>query len=154
LSSSVWSDSISKQGGEMSKCKRNILLIFGYFIIMAILFVPYSKRDVPKPQPGFQLDQSLYTIPKRNGFILTPILISKIIKANKEIEISKEGIIKSKEKSNTINNFKEYAIVIGIYQLKLDFFFTEITLIFLTSGFAYILFCLVLRKSKKKGKNK
>jgi hypothetical protein len=136
----------------MNKCKRNILLIFGYLLIVAFLIVPCSKYDVPKPPPGFVSEQPLYVFPKKYSFVPIPILIQKIIKSNKEVKISKKGIIESKEESRQTESVEEekYAYILSIYRLKLDFLLTEITVILLMAGFVYILFCIVLKRYEKK----
>jgi len=101
----------------MKKCKRNVILIFGYLAIVSILFVPiYAPEYSPKKHFWH-----------KKTFMFTPIFISKVIRQGRF-------------------NIMEY---IKRYRLRLDFFLTEIAFILLTGGFAYILFCVVLRKEKR-----
>jgi len=34
---------MKKKRNKMCRCKRNVLLIFGYLLVMAILFLPYKE---------------------------------------------------------------------------------------------------------------
>lgn len=94
----------------MSKCKRNIILIFGYLLIIVILFIPYIS--------GYYIDR---TAIKKEGYMFLPLFINA--KLNKPHQ-----------------NFN----------IKSDVLITEIALIVLGGGFAYILFCVVLRKEKER----
>jgi len=84
----------------MNKCKKNVLLIFGYLLMIAFLIVPYREIGTTAVSVG------------RNGWVFWPIaLISKTY-----------------------------------FVINPDVLTTEIAVILFAAGFAYILFCIVLKK--------
>jgi len=90
----------------MRKCKRNVLLIFGYLLIIASLFIPYSS--------GYYAGR---TAIRKAGYMFLPLFINaKINRPHMNFCINSDILI------------------------------TEIALIVLIAGFAYILFCVALRK--------
>lgn len=181
----------------MSKCKRNILLVFGYLLTVSLLVLP--------TQNIFYNTSGERAIKNKITFI--PFYISKGIKykkykkwisswpspeTKKDIDIAKKAFTKLlretekelellkksdrspersaaeikledqikyiKSKSNDVEiNIKraELTDFFGkrpyYHKLRFEFFITEIAIIIITAGFAYILFCVVLRKSEKKG---
>jgi len=59
----------------MRKCKRNIFLIFGYLLIMAILFVPYTGKILSRGVHGASV------IKEERGWIFLPLYF-----INKDVE--------------------------------------------------------------------
>jgi len=96
----------------MSKCKRNILLIFGYLLIMVLLFVPYSSKIINDLGYGAKTIK----IVDGYGYLFLPFCFVRKARINFEL------------------------------------LSTEIAAIIFVGGFAYILFCVVLRKEKKRNK--
>lgn len=118
----------------MRKCKRNILLIFGYLLIWAILFIPFSKP---------------YS--SENGYMFSPIFIYKFYKAKKiEAEYySQKKEIKTEqenEKYSFLDEFVPLDIYENLIELRSALFLYQVLLILFCGGFAYIIFCVVLRK--------
>ncbi len=172
----------------MSKCKKNILLIFGYLLIVAILFIPYIKfayyipkyfifengksKEIAAPPVGYILDKPFKPASKlsskslnRKGFRFLPLYLFDAISYQKfknwKNQITKESTKYLNEEKKIITTeelFKlEYKFIEKykgylIYdKVRLDFFLTELAIIILAGGFTYILFCVVLRKSEKRG---
>ena len=91
----------------MNKCKKNILLIFGYLLMIALLIVPYIDT-VWRLRPNEPKDMM-------RGWIFWPV-----------------------------------ALISGKYfSINMNVLTTEIAVILLAAGFAYILFCIVLKKGNK-----
>jgi len=180
---------------DMSKYKRNILLIFGYLLIIWILFVPYRgeiyhlvevkkyPEDWPSPSssepqntaiqdawedlPTVQIVGHKKIIREsldKNEFKLLPLYVANVvnhrnfIKWKKQLEEELYNHV-YKEKKITIEQLfhlqeefiKKYNGEFRYDKLRFDFFLTELTIILLVGGCAYILFCVVLRKDEKKG---
>jgi len=132
---------------DMRKCKRNIILIFGYLLIVAILFIPYTKPYAKYTEKkGWQ---------KKDGFMFTPIFIYKLFNPEKS---EYEYILDKKppEFSEEVDKFmeeEEYKKLtksdIRKYKLRLEFFICELAIVLLIGIFTYILFCVVLRKYER-----
>lgn len=99
--------------GKMKKCERSIVLIFGYLLIMSILFIPYSefRRKGPPSNSYFE---------KKSGYMFLPLFIAAKIQSPWRI-------------TRTV-------------EINTELLTTELFLILFFAGFAYILFCVVLRK--------
>jgi len=90
----------------MNKCKKNILLIFGYLLFVAILVIPYSESWIMTKNGAASI--------RKDGWFFWPITLSK---------------------RNFIINWSALT--------------TEIAVILFAAGFAYIIFCIVLKKGNK-----
>jgi len=137
----------------MSKCKRNILLIFGFLLLVIVFFVPYKH------------DYYAYISPviseKEEGYIFLPLFIKNIIKYSK-LANKTEGYgiginakVEEEEEKKEIDTFKEKQItkrtfISRYYYVNIDLFITELAIILFALTFGYILFCVVLKKSKKR----
>jgi hypothetical protein len=129
----------------MSKCKRNMLLIFGYLLIVAILFIPYKYErwehfqdgsiSITEVKSGYMLFPLYFKARKNVAVMTTLIPIEELQKMTKE----------EKEKWNKENPNKP----VEFYSFNIDIFLTEIVIILLIAGFLYILFCVVLKKEGK-----
>jgi hypothetical protein len=192
----------------MSKCKKNVFLIFGYLLAIAILFLPCQKAfydhmgDIKNPgnafafipfyisksieykkskkwqsywQPDiFRLFNAMKnwdsefehreTIDKFFNMISSTDMDEEQIKImnKKFLDLIKSGELFEyeedwKEFKTSLNRLKQEEFIskfgenIYYYRFNFEFFITEIIGIFLIGGFAYILFCVVLRKSEKRG---
>lgn len=119
-------------GIKIGKCKRNIILIFGCLLIMAILFIPYNSTHVTlknKTDPYSGIKLRITT--KKSGYMFLPQYIKT--KATK---------------------FYDKDIGWDSYYLNTNLFIIEIAIIILMAGFDYILFCVFLRKPKKRNEFK
>ncbi|MHA1233248.1 MAG: hypothetical protein ACTSQJ_16785 [Promethearchaeota archaeon] len=176
----------------MKKCKRNIILIFGYLLIIFVLFIPYHEEiyeisdikpltedEIPEGGALRQYDyvvyrynslRGKYSIAKdikpinpifgsiikkslpENRFKFLPLYIVNIINHNSFIKWGR-----NLERENTkyfkieIAFRKKYDGNFHYYKLNLEFYITEIVIILIAAGFTFILLCVVLSKSKKKG---
>jgi len=193
----------------MVKCKRNVILIFGYLLTVLILFVPYkltkfvwdgekesyaywnyeenltevqreqlekynnawdnytfwkyeekSGEEASKftelirsshiPRPPYPQEK----VVRKKGFVFLPWFIRGKINQTKESKKFKEaGYLFRVNWLNTYQEkfytFKEISKV-NRYSINTDLIVIELVIFFLVAGFAYIIFCLVLRKDKKK----
>ncbi len=176
----------------MSKCKRNLLLIFGYLLILALLFVPFAKEiyiltpfgEFPKGFPNIapydpDSNDSWERLPSvevighkkitkksinKNGVKFLPLYLINVINHKNFINwkkqeeekpfnyLDKEKKIINKEELFRVQNefIKKYNGEFRYDKLRIDFFLTELAIIILAGGFAYIFFCVVLRKAEKK----
>lgn len=111
----------------MKKCKKNILLIFGYLLFVAILIVPYSSFTIEKnrlkdgfSQFGDYFNSTNYEKVvirhRKSGWVFSPYML-----------ISKRHFF---------INWNTLAV--------------EIAVILITAGFSYIIFCIVLKKEVRK----
>ncbi len=119
----------------MRKCKRNILLVFGYILIMAILFVPYESETVQiSPGPAGSIRGDI-----DRGFVFIPIFVKNYAKYR---DMDLEKYLKA------INDNPNQILspVITKYLLNKDLLITEMSLIIFIAGFAFILFCVVLKR--------
>jgi len=119
----------------MNKCKRNIILIFGYLLIMAILFVPYESETVQivqGPAGSIKGDTD-------RGFVFIPVFVKNYTKY-RDMDLEKYF------KSIKDNPKQVFSPVITKYLLNIDLLITEMYLIIVVAGFIFILFCVVLRK--------
>jgi|GEM_PF-1771270 len=170
----------------MNKCKKTILLVFGFLFIMAIFFIPFEKEaylahdalrlraKIPKEYGGYweiigelkkvQLDEF--------GFQPLPLFIANRInhmeflkwKKQKEDEWKKIQDKWDKNKEKTFETEELYLIEREFYltyggkfiynKFRVDFFITELAIVFLVGIFAYILVCVVLRRPEKTGEKR
>jgi len=108
----------------MNKCKKNILLIFGYLLFVAFLIVPYSSftTEEKRLKDGKGAHFSDYFEPTNYEMV--------------EISHSKSGWV-----------FSPYMLI-----SKRRFFINwntlavETAVILLIAGFAYIIFCITVKK--------
>lgn len=174
----------------MSKCKRNIILIFGYLLIIGVFLIPYIKEiyvsDIKYASAQLKTSAQLkkehttgiikreiptfgciYRRPlNQKGIIILPLYIRNLINHKSFIKWGRQlqndfRLAKKDKKTLTLEQLLEYEVDIEfnkkykgsfqIYVLDLHFFLTELVIIILFGGFAYILFCVVLRKSEKRG---
>lgn len=142
------------RGLYVSKCKRNILLVFGYLLIVIVLFIPYSKTN-----DFVEYSEGILWF-KKEGFIFSPIflykkIIPEEISQEKKIKLEKyksnrdTKIIFSKDWSKEKERFPEITESdLKKYAIRIEVLISEVAIVFLTTGFAYILFCVPLRKEK------
>ena len=108
----------------MSHCTKNIVLIFGVLLLLAVLFVPYNSSHV-----SFELDSRSKDILKvtknKRGYIFLPSYL--ILRARMD----------SDEETR------------NLYHLNTALFATEIVLILFLGFMDYFLFCRFLRKRRK-----
>jgi hypothetical protein len=110
----------------MSYCSRNILLIFGSLIFLALLIVPYrSTRVAYKMDPYSKINYKI--IKRASGHMLVLNYVR----------------LKSTGNSSVENNNVSYYI-------DKDLFITEIVVILLVAFLDYFLFC----RASKKGEGK
>lgn len=112
----------------MGTCKKNILLIFGSLLIIAVLFVPYNSthvtvKDKSSPYSGIKLR----TTARKSGYMFLPQLFKK--KAMK-------------------SSYRE--VTWDTYHLNTKLLIIEIAVIIFLGCFDYLFFCLLLRKTGKK----
>lgn len=110
----------------MSYCSRNILLIFGSLIFLALLIVPYrSTRVAYKMDPYSKIN---YKITKRDsGYMLVFNYLRQKSSGNSSVE------------NNNVS-----------YYIAKDLFITEIVVILSVAFLDYFLFC----RASKKGEGK
>lgn len=119
----------------MIKCKKNIFLVFGYLLIVAILFVPYASwsivdvRKAMTQELEYRVAEARRKSPPKAGFMFTPIFIYKQLFDRKQVL-----------------DYNLYLIT--NHKVKYSLLITELAIIIFIGGFAYILFCVVLRKNK------
>lgn len=128
----------------MDRCKRNIPLVFGYLLVVALLFVPYESFNIETKQGivttrelDYWMNQGYQQPPPHFSF--TPILIYRAIVARRRVV--------NYSYEDDLGRFlllKKGPII--KYKVRLSFLFTELAIIILVGGFAYILFCVVSRK--------
>ena len=112
--------------------QKNIFLIFGYLLTIALLFMPYKFQDIGGRK-------------SKNGIMFTPIFLVKYFK----YESLKNEIFKD------VSTFEKFADKeISGYRARSDLLVTELAFILLIGGFAYILFCVVLKRNKQNGSDK
>jgi len=153
----------------MNECTKNILLIFGWLLIIALLIVPYSsfsldlvKDNTIEVDLGEDNTIELPGLPE--GFVwenpdLHPSLSMRdFLKkyGDPTMKTTQKSKIKSTQKPNWYVYhhrgwiFSPYLLVskkhFSIDESSLT---TEIAVILLAAGFAYILFCVVLKKGNK-----
>ena len=110
----------------MNTCKKNILVIFGSLLILAILFIPYNSTRVTiknkyDPMSGIKLRITS----TRSGYMFFPQIFKTKYSKIPYKEVSKET-----------------------YRLNTRLFLIEIAIIIFLAGFDYLLFCAVLKKEK------
>lgn len=133
----------------MRKCKRTILRLFVLLLVISILFVPYSgpiskKRFIKYEKGKIQI---------KKGYMFTPAFVYKSLRFKKLINEFKLKLSEQHE-SEEKSSMEDTIFLLEIsglleYKLRSKVLLIEISLIFLAGGFAYILFCLVLRKEKR-----
>lgn len=125
----------------MNKCKKNILLVFGYLLFVAILFVPYSSSFVEVEMTYKKSDLKPDSPPPLPMFVpVEPFDPLHYVKKTEKLKSEKHGWVFSPYALiSTLINKKHFVINRNALE-------TEIALILLTAGFAYILFCIVLKK--------
>lgn len=140
------------KGSYMSKCKKNILLIFGYLLLMAVLFVPYKYEKDIFHHATDTLGPEHITEEKQK-YIFSPLFIRNILKYRE---------FKDEDSIATIDRFwlglgvfeklkmGDTMTVLTYYYVNTDLLITEFAIIIFAGGFLYILFCVVLRKSEKR----
>lgn len=170
----------------MNKCKRSIFLIFGYLLILAVVFIPcvYNSYVIPEyynleteetvkwPYEFNEISMSNLTprsgIAKRfvsNEIKLVPFLIISVVKhgnytkwrkrTEKEINEAQKGkkIFTTEEiLLLEVRFIEKYGGIFYFYELNTEFFLMEIAIILFVGSLAYILFCVMLRKEKRREK--
>jgi len=121
----------------MIKCKKNIFMVFGYLLIVAILFVPYASWSIVDVKKFMTHEVTIRVAienntkpPPKAGFMFTPFFIYKQLSNRKEV-------------------LDYHLYLITNYKVKYDLLVTDLTIIILVGGFVYILLCVVPRKTKK-----
>lgn len=108
----------------MSHCTKNIVLIFGILLLLAVLFVPYKSSHV-----SFELDSRSKDILKvtknKRGYIFLPSYL--ILRARMDSD----------------DETKDF------YHLNISLLAAEIILILFMGLLDYFLFCRFLRKRRK-----
>ena len=212
----------------MSKCKRNVILIFGYLLIMGILFIPckriyYSfgvneelkierkrlegkqgvfflpfiikrvvglerhknwvgslrvkilseqekfrdyllknlKNEIEKENK--ELEEEIKQLKKSNTYKIKPVELAAkeiVLEMNKEALLDKDAMntyigrrirrnaskIREKNQEELNEKFKNKQ---HFYKIHSEHMISVISIIFLIEGFAYILFCVVLKREKR-----
>jgi len=152
----------------MNECKKNILLIFGYLLIIALLIVPYSSFSldlvkgtsvkVPEPPEGFVLDnpnprqsQSFHDFVQekiKKGEITQGMSMRDFMEKYKMIKTTQKPKWYVSHERGWI--FSPYLLVSKKhFSIDENILTTEIAVILLAAGLSYILFCVVLKKGNK-----
>ena len=175
----------------MKKCKRNIFLIFGYLLIVIVLFIPCEQgiyslsevdgypEDVPELESGLPegapppplpdlipvrvLDYRKMTKRTFHKIEIKPLPLYIVNLVNyqnfKKWKREKEKVwnsIISKDKITIEELFylqnefiDEHDGEFRFFSINADIYVLEIMLTLLVAGFAYIIFCQVLRKREE-----
>lgn len=114
----------------MSRCRRNILIVFICAVVLAGSFLPCAK---------------VYRGQRKDAFVFTPYYLHKIDKL-KDLNQEYRRLIKqgdnTREVVSQIANLEKY-------RFKLKFFLRELIVIFVSANFIYILLCIVFAKKWK-----
>jgi hypothetical protein len=163
------------KGRRITRCQRNTFLLFGFLIVLTLLFLPYKREAyvtsdsmearIPEKYgnpgegtPGILALQQL----DQKGLKFFPFFVSDAIHHRKFLKWKDRTM----EEGEQIRSGKEVLETEDIYYLErefykkydgiftydkfwLEFYLTEILVILFTAGFSYILFCILLRKKKK-----
>jgi hypothetical protein len=159
----------------MTRCKRNTLFVFGFLIVLTVIFVPYKRESyvtgdtvearIPEKygDPGEGTAGILVTQQMdQKGLKFFPFFVSGAIQHHKFIEW-KDRTVEEGERiragKNVLENkdiyylerefYKKYDGLFIYDKFWLEFYLTEILIIIFMVGFSYILFCVLLRKKKK-----
>jgi len=121
----------------ISHCKRNVFLIFGGLFITAVLIVPYNSTRVTYRTDSYSRNKLRITT-KKSGFLFLPRYLK--IRAGKPRDLEPKSF-----------RFRDEDIEWSMYRFNTKLFIIEIVIIILAAGFDYIIFCVVLRRSRGKG---
>jgi hypothetical protein len=119
----------------MSGCKRVIFLIFGALLFTAIIVVPYNSTHVRFKTDPYSRDQLRVTT-KKKGYLFLPHYLN--LKSRKPHPL-KVISYWSRDKDAGWDS----------YEFNTSLFILEMVIIILAGGFDYIIFCVVLPKSKR-----
>lgn len=162
-------------GRRIPRCQRNVFLIFGFLLVLTLLFIPYRRiayvtadsveDKIPdkygnpgEGTAGILIEQ----LQDQKGLKFFPFFISGVIQHRKFLEWKNRTL----EEGDRIRADKEVLEKEDIYYLErnfykkydgtfiydkfwLELYLTEVLIIFLLASFANILFCVILRKKKK-----
>lgn len=111
-------------------------MIFGFLLIMAILFIPYNYTSTT-----FKIDSygnKVQYEEKKIGYMF----VLRYLKKGRSIFLIPDSWVNPEVRDNKTDLFEELDSIL---------LFKEVASIILSGCFAYILFCVVLRKSEKRG---
>ena len=120
----------------MSGCKRTVFLVFGTLLVLAFIIIPYNSTHITYKTDPYSRNKLRITA-KKSGYLLLPQYL--ILKSRKPQPLKAKSPWSPDEDIGS-----------DLYEFNLNLFIIEIVIIILAGCFDYIIFCVVLKKPKRK----
>ena len=105
-------------------CRKNILLIYGCILLIAIFFIPYNSTHVIHKTDPYTLNKYRVTT-KDSGYIFLFQYLKKRTDRFNPKEIDRDS-----------------------YYFNKNLYIIELAIIIFSAGFSYIIFCTMLKRSR------